>query len=84
MAKKKTFFDRVEEKGLEMAGDYVKDRVTKKIIRISEMSFAFLMAGILLTIGIVELVATFFPILQGGWNYALFGVFFLIVGLILK
>lgn len=84
MAKKKSFFDRIEEKGLEMAGDYVKEKVTKKLIRISEMSFAFLMAGILLTIGIVELVATYLPVLQGGWNYLLFGVVFLFVGLILK
>jgi uncharacterized membrane protein HdeD (DUF308 family) len=82
--KKKTLFDRVEEKGVEMARDYVKEKVTKKIIRIGEMSIAFLLAAIFLTIGIVELTAHFLPFLQGGWNYLIFGIFFLIIALILK
>lgn len=84
MAKKKTLFDKIEEKGFEMAGDYIKEKVTKKIVRIGEMSVAFLLAAIFLAIGIVELTAHFLPVLQGGWNYLIFGVVFLLIALILK
>jgi hypothetical protein len=84
MAKKKTLFDRLEEKGFGMAEDYVKEKVTKKIIRIGEMSVSFLLAAIFLAIGIVELSAHFLPILQGGWNYLVFGLVFLLIALILK
>ncbi len=84
MARKKGLFGLFEEEICDMAGEYVKEKVTKKVVRFTEMSLAFVLAVVFISIAIVELTATFFPILDGGWNYLIYGMIFLIIGLILK
>ena len=81
---KRSFFEKFEAEAYNMAGEYIKDKVKNKVIRVSEMSIAFLLSAIFLSIAIVELTAKFFPVLDGGWNYLIYGMIFLIIGLFLK
>lgn len=82
--KKKSFADTIEAEIFHEAAGYVKDKVKRKILKIGEVSISFLTAFLLIIVGMVELIGTHFPILQGGYNYLLFGVFFLVAGMILK
>lgn len=84
MDKKKSFTETIEAEILHHAQDYVKEKVTKKIIRVGEVSVSFLLGFILLIIGIVEIVGKTFPVLEGGFNYLIFGILFLLVGFMLK
>ena len=82
--KKKSFFEGVRDELLENAQDYMETKVKRKLIRVGEMSFAFLFAGVLLVIGIAELLASFVPYFDTGLNYLVLGILFLFIGLLLK
>ncbi len=84
MTKKKSFFEKLEAEIINDAGAYVKDKVTRKVIRVGEVSIAFLFAFILIIIGIAQLLEGFFPILENGLNYIVLGFLFFLIALILK
>lgn len=84
MAKKKSFIEAVEGEALHEAEDYFKNTVRKKAIKLSEMSASFLLGFILLIIGVAEFMVTQFPVLEGGFNYLILGVIFIIIGLVLR
>ncbi len=82
--KKKSFFETVETEVLHEAQDYVRDKVAKRALKIGEMSAAFLLGFILLIVGVAEFLEFVFPILEGGFNYLILGVLFILVGVILR
>lgn len=82
--KKKSFFETVETEVLHEAQDYVRDKIAKRALKIGEMSSAFLLGFILLIIGVAEFLESAFPILDGGFNYLLLGVLFILVGMLLR
>lgn len=85
MAKKQqSTFERIEAEVFREAGNYVKDKVRKKVYRIGEMSLAFLFAFVLIIIGLAQFIGSLVPYLDNGLNYMLLGALFLIIGLILK
>lgn len=80
----KSFFEKVEGEILQGAQNYVKEKVTKKIIKIGEFSVMVFMAFILICFGVAYLIGHYFPLLDNGLNFILLGVIFLIVGFIIK
>lgn len=85
MAKEKSsFFEKLEAEVVKEAGDYVKQKVKKKAIRIGEVSLSFLFAFVLIIIGLAQMLASFVPFLENGLNYLLLGVLFLLIGMMLK
>ncbi|MCA9487088.1 hypothetical protein H6501_06130 [Candidatus Woesearchaeota archaeon] len=80
----KKIFERFEAELVHQAKGYVRDRVTKKLIQIGEVSLAFFMAFLLLVLGLAQILGTYVSFLSGGWNYLLLGACFLLVGLVLK
>jgi hypothetical protein len=86
--KKESLFEKVEAEVLEgaksYAKSYVKEKVTSKLVRVGEISVSFLLGFILLIIGIVQIVGHYFPVLDNGFNYLIFGVLFLLIGMMLK
>jgi hypothetical protein len=86
--KKKKFtekiFDRVEAEVVNTAGDYIKSKIRRKIIKAGEVSLAFLFSFVLLIIGLAEVLASLFSFLENGLNYIILGIVFFIVGMIIK
>lgn len=80
----KSFFEKVEGEILQGAQNYVREKVTKKIIKIGEFSVMIFMAFILISFGVAYLIGHYFPMLDNGFNFILLGVIFLIVGFIIK
>ena len=85
MAKKQSStFEKIEAEVLREAGNYVKDKVKRKVMRIGEMSLAFLFAFVLIIIGLAQFIGSLVPYLDNGLNYMLLGVLFLLIGLLLR
>lgn len=84
MAKKKSAFERLEGEIITETENYVKGRFKRNMLKLGEVSLAFLAGFLLITVGMVELIAVYFPILEGGFNYLLMGILFLLVGILLK
>lgn len=82
--KESSVFERLEAEVVSEASDFVKEKVTKKIIKVGEVSVSFLLAFVLIIVGVAELIGSFVPVLAGGFNYLLMGVLFLVIGGILK
>ena len=84
MTKKKSFIETIEGEAIHEAEDYFKNKIRKRAIKISEMSASFLLGFILLIIGVAEFMSAQFPILEGGFNYLILGIIFILIGLILR
>ncbi|MFW5704678.1 MAG: hypothetical protein ACOCXG_02440 [Nanoarchaeota archaeon] len=76
---KKSFFESLQGEVVKEAGDYVKNRIKKKAIRIGEISLFATTAFILMVLGVTNLLGYFFPLLSPGYNYLLMAVVFLIM-----
>lgn len=84
MKEKKSVFERLEAEVISETEDYIKEKVTKKVIKIGEVSVAFLVGFILVIVGIINLIGHFYPNLSYGYNYLLVGGLFLLIGVLLK
>lgn len=84
MAKQKGVFEKLEAEVISETEDFIKGKFKKNMLKLGEVSIAFLTGFLLVIIGLVELLAVYYPNLAGGFNYLLIGVLFLIVGLLLK
>lgn len=82
--KKESFFEKVEAEVVGAAGSYIKEKVTRKIIKLGEFSVLALLAMIMISIGIANLIGFYFPELNNGLNYIFLGMLFLISGFIIK
>lgn len=84
MAKQKGVFEKLEAEVISETEDFIKGKFKKNMLKLGEVSIAFLTGFLLVVVGLVELLAVYYPNLSGGFNYLLIGVLFLIVGLLLK
>lgn len=82
--KKSTLNKLVEEVESEIVSeveDFAIKKVKKKLIKIGEVSVFFLLAAILIVVGIAQIIAFYFPVLDGGFSFLLMGVIFLLLAL---
>jgi len=84
MPKKKSFFEKVEAEVIDETGGYIRNKIKSKIIKYSEVSIFALLSFLLISIGISELLAVYFPVLVGGWNYILLGIVFLLAAVLIR
>lgn len=85
MAKeKKSAFEKLEAEIVHEAGEFVKEKVKRKVLRIGEISILIILGFMLISFGIASLLANYYPILSGGYSYLLIGVLFLIISYIMK
>ncbi len=81
---KKGVFEVIEAQVMREAGNFVKDKVKKKVLRIGEISILIILGFILISFGIANLLASFYPMLAQGYNYLLLGIIFLIISFVLR
>jgi uncharacterized membrane protein YkvI len=81
---KKGVFETIEAQVVKEAGNFVRDKVKQKVLRIGEISILIILGFILISFGIANILASFYPILGAGYNYLLLGIVFLIISFILK
>jgi len=82
--KNPSFFESIEGEVVREAGEYVKDKVKTKLLRIGEISILAILAFILISFGIATILENTFPILSGGFSFILLGVIFLLISFSLK
>ena len=81
---KKGVFETIEAQVVKEAGNFVRDKVKKKVLRIGEISILIILGFILISFGIANILASFYPMLAQGYNYLLLGIVFLIISFILR
>lgn len=85
MAKeKKGIFETLEAEVVREAGAYVKDKVQRKILRISEISMLIILGFFLISFGLAQFIGAQYPILPQGASYMLLGIVFLLISYSLK
>lgn len=84
MKQKKSIFETLEAEVVKEAGAYVKDKVQKKILRISEISMLIVLGFFLISFGLATFIATQFPSLPEGISFILLGLGFLVISYVLK
>lgn len=85
MAKRKESpFERVEAEVLHGAQQYLKDSVWKRVVKYGEFSILAFLGFILISIGLAELLAYAFPILEGGFGYVILGLIYFLIGWLIK
>ena len=82
--RKESPFERVEAEVMQGAQDYLKGSVWKRIKKYGEFSLLAFIGFILISMGLAEVLATFFPTLQGGFSYLVLGVLYLVIGFLIK
>jgi len=82
--KKSSVFEKVEAEVMEAAGDYVKKKVVRRFVKIGEFSVLALLALILISIGIAQLIGFYYPQFDNGLNYLFLGLLLMISGFIIK
>ncbi len=84
MAQKKSFFEKVEAQVIGKTEDYIKEKVQKKLYRIGEFSILIVLGFFLISFGIAQLIAYFFPILSNGWSFLIIGVILLLIAMLMN
>ncbi len=84
MTHKKSFFERVEAEIVSGAENYVKEKVKKKLFKLGEVSLFIFLSFVLISFGLAFLIGKYFPTLNGGFNFLVLGVIFLLVGYLLN
>lgn len=84
LKKKKGIFETLEAEVVKEAGNYVKEKIQKKILRISEISMLIIIGFFLISFGLAEFIASQYPILPQGLSYIILGIGFLLLSYILK
>ncbi|MDA3855425.1 MAG: hypothetical protein PF569_04145 [Candidatus Woesearchaeota archaeon] len=80
----KGVFETLEAQVVEEAGNFVKDKIKSKALRVGEISLLIILGFILISFGLANLLGSYYPILDTGFNYLIIGVVFLIVSFSLK
>jgi len=81
---KKSLFEKVEAEVIDAGKEYVETKIKRKAIRIGEISVLVILAFILISIGLSQLIANTYPTLTGGYSYILLGFIYLLVGFLLN
>lgn len=84
MVEKKGFFEKVEAQVIGKAEDYVKEKVQKKLYRVGEFSVLVVLGFFLVSFGIANIVAFYFPVLSNGWSFIIFGFILLLVAYFMR
>jgi hypothetical protein len=82
--KKSSVFEKVEAEVMGIAGDYVKNKITRRFVKLGEFSILVLLSFIMISIGLAELIGFYFTEFSNGLNYIILGALFLIAGLIIR
>lgn len=82
--KKHSFFETVEGEVVKEAGHYFRDRVKAKVLKWTEFSVLALLALIMISFGIANLIGSYVPELSNGLNFVLLGMVFLIMSLLVR
>ena len=78
-----SFFEKVEGEVLREAGNYFKDKVKRKILKIGEISILVLLAMFLISFGLAHLIGYYIHFLGNGLSYIVLGLVFLLIGYLL-
>lgn len=81
---KKNKSSSIEAELVSGVGNYVKNTVTRKILKWTEISVLVLLALIMISIGIAFFIGSYFPNLNNGLNFVLLGMVFLIASILIK
>lgn len=81
---KKGVFETLEAQVVKEAGNFVRDKVKKKVLRIGEVSLLIIIGFILISFGIAQILASFYPMLSQGYSYLLLGIVFLIISFTMR
>ena len=81
---KKSLFEKVEAEVIGAGKEYVETKIKRKAIKIGEISILVILAFILISIGLGQILANTFPILMGGYSYLLLGFIYLLLGYLLN
>lgn len=84
MAQKKGFFEKVEAQVVGAAEDYVKEKVQKRLYRVGEFSILVVLGFFLVSLGIANLIAFYFPVLGNGLSYVIFGIILLLIAYFMR
>lgn len=79
MGKDRGFFETLEAEVVNEAKDYVKKKVTNKLIKIGEVSVLVFMGFVMISFGLGMLLGHYVEILSNGLSYIVLGVLFLII-----
>ncbi len=77
-------FEKLENEMLKEAKEYAFKNAKDRVVRLGEVSALVALAGILISIGVAQLIGFFFPILNNGYNYLLLAFLYLLVAYVLK
>ena len=81
---KKGVFETLEAQVVKEAGNFVRDKVKQKVLRIGEVSLLIIIGFILISFGVAQILASFYPMLSQGYSYLLLGIVFLIISFTMK
>jgi hypothetical protein len=81
---KKGVFETLEAQVVKEAGNFVRDKVKKKVLRIGEVSLLIIIAFILISFGVAQILASFYPMLSQGYSYLLLGIVFLVISFTMR
>ena len=82
--KKSSVFEKVEAEVMEAAEDYVKKKVVRRAVKLGEFSVLALLALILISVGIAQLIGFYYPQFDNGLNYLFLGFLMMIAGFIIR
>ncbi len=74
MKKKRSFSEVIEAEVFRVAGDYVKEKVTRRLIKIGEVSVLIFMGFVLISFGLAQIMENYIPILDGGFGFMILGI----------
>lgn len=82
--KKQSVFEKVEAEVVGAAGNYIKEKVTRKLLKIGEFSILVFLAFVMISFGVATFIGSYYPQLNNGLNFILLGMFYLIVGFMIR
>lgn len=82
--KEKSAFEKVEAQVVSAAGSYIKEKVTRKLLKLGEFSILVFLAFIMISFGIAIIMGNYFPQLNNGLNFILLGMIYLIIGFLIR
>lgn len=80
MSKKEGVFEKLEAEVVREAGEYMKDKVKRKVLKVSEISLLVIIGFILISFGLATIIGSYFPLLDNGLNFLILGVALLLIG----
>lgn len=83
----KSFFEKIEGEIVSEAEDYINyktEKVKNRLIKISEISLLIFIGFFLISFGLAAVLATYVPVLSGGFSYLVLGVVFIVISFLLK